>query len=290
MLLQKSVGLRKSLYDPIPILKHGFVRLVDHMPKNIRSPLFCDKAIPEMARISYGEGTKKISTDKALIRYLLRNHHTSPFEAVEFKFHLKIPIFVERQLVRHRTASINQISGRYSVLPDEYYIPDVIRTQSTENKQGSEGCLEESNIDHSYVISIYKTFCENKKRHSFYRFLMDEYNVSREMARIILSQNLFTELYWKIDLHNLFNFLYLRKDKHAQEEIRVVADEIFKIVEKLCPVSTQAFIDYRVNSICLSAQEIEAIKEKDVHKIYSKREKKEFESKVDKLGLKDLIE
>lgn len=281
--------LKKSVYEPRKILNQGFVRLVDHMPKNVSAPLYCDAAIPEMARISYGEGTKKVSTDKALIRYLMRNNHTSPFEAVELKFHLKIPIFVERQLVRHRTASINQISGRYSVLPEEYYIPNTIRTQSKENKQGSEGYMDETNADQHFSISKFKHLCTTYQRHKFYRFLMDKHDVSREMARIILPQNLFTELYWKVDLHNMFNFLYLRVDAHAQEEIRVVAEEMYKIVKEVCPVSTQAFSDYRLNSIRFSAPEIEAIKKRDANLIHSKREKKEFEFKIDRMGLKDLL-
>lgn len=280
----------KKLYEPIPVLKSrycvgGFVRLVDHMPNKVKSPLYCDTAIAQMARISYGEGTKKISSDTGLIRYLMRNYHTSPFEAVEFKFHLKIPIFVERQLIRHRTANVNQISGRYSVLPEDYYIPKEVRTQSQENKQGSLGILDE--FDNPSEITVAREFrykCRNANVHKYYKRLM-EHNVAREMARIILPQNIMTELYWKMDLHNLFHFLYLRQDPHAQQEIREVANAVFSIVEQLCPVSTQAFLDYRVNSVQFSACEIAALKEKNIDLIPTKRERNEFRVKLEKAGI-----
>jgi len=280
----------KKLYKPIPVLKSsccegGFVRLVDHMPYNVKSPLYCDSAIAQMARISYGKGTKKTSSDTGLIRYLMKNYHTSPFEAVEFKFHLKIPIFVERQLIRHRTANVNQISGRYSVLPEDYYIPQEVRTQSQENKQGSTGILDELDDLDGSVAMEFRHLCRNVNTHKYYKRLMDHHNVAREMARIILPQNIMTELYWKMDLHNLFHFLHLRQDPHAQQEIREVADAIFSVVEQLCPVSTQAFLDYRVNSIQFSACEIAALKEKNINLIPTKRERNEFKAKLEKAGL-----
>lgn len=276
----------KKLYEPTKILGNGFVRLVDHMPHNISKPLLCDAAIPEMARISYGGESKRLSDDKSLIRYLMRHHHTSPFEAVEFKFHLKIPLFVERQLIRHRTASVNQISGRYSLLPEEYYVPEKVRKQSIDNKQGSSGSLDPSNPEEIGISSKFKEVCSNKSKHIYYRHLIEHHGIAKEMARIILPQNIFTELYWKIDLHNLLHFLYLRKDQHAQKEIRDVADAIGDIVEKLCPISTKAFEDYRVNALTFSSKEIEAIKTNDYTIITNKRERKEFKEKLKRMGWK----
>lgn len=277
--------LNPKLYDPIPVNGSGFVRLVDHMPHTISAPLYCDAAIPEMARISYGgvseDGAKPKtqSSDEALIRYLMRNYHTSPFEAVEFKFHLKIPIFVERQLIRHRTASVNQISGRYSVLPDDYYVPKKIRKQSLNNKQGSQGVLDEDDLAERTLAVSFREKCRNNFGHKQYQTLIKHHNVAKEMARITLPQNIMTELYWKIDLHNLLHFLHLRQDKHAQEEIRDVANILFSIVKEMCPVSTQAFLDYRVNAVTFTACEIQAIQEKDLTCIPTKREKQEFKDK-----------
>jgi len=274
-----------GIFDSIPILGNsGFVRLVDHMPYKIEEPLYCDAAIAQMARISYGEGTKQVSSDKGLIRYLMRNYHTSPFEAVELKFHLKIPIFVERQLIRHRTANVNQISGRYSILPEDYYVPKEVRKQSLDNKQGSMGTLDENgNLYERKIDMEFKNICKNKTIHRYYKRLVDYHDVAREMARIILPQNIMTELYWKMDLHNLFHFLHLRKDQHAQQEIREVADAIFSVVEQLCPVSTQAFLDYRVNAIQFSACEILALREGNIKLIPTVREQKEFKDKLKKI-------
>lgn len=273
----------KDLYETKNILQKGFVRLVDHMPStSIKQPLYCDAAIPQMARISYGPGTKKVQDDKNLIRYLMRHHHTSPFEAVEFKFHLKVPLFVERQLIRHRTASVNQISGRYSVLPNEYYIPSSIRKQSKKNKQGS----SDETFEDEELKTMFLKASSGVDAHSLYERLMNESDVSRELARIILPQSIFTELYWKVDLHNLLHFLYLRDSSHAQQEIRELAKEIGNVVEKLCPISHQAFLDYRVNAMQLSAQEIEIFKKKDIDAVkISKRERKEFERKLKRLNI-----
>lgn len=284
--------INPKLYDPISVNENGFVRLVDHMPHTVSAPLYCDAAIPEMARISYGSvlrtqsesdgsaETKKTSSDEALIRYLMRNHHTSPFEGVELKFHLKIPIFVERQLIRHRTANVNQISGRYSVLPEDYYVPWQIRKQSKNNKQGSQGILDETDPVERTLAANFREKCRNKAGHKQYQTLIKHHNVAKEMARITLPQNIMTELYWKIDLHNLFHFLHLRRDKHAQKEIRDVADAVFSIVKEVCPVSTQAFLDYRVDAVTFTACEIRAIQEKDLEYIPTKREKQEFGDKL----------
>jgi thymidylate synthase (FAD) len=277
----------KKCYEAKKLWDKGFVRLVDHMPYKIQPPLYCDEAITQMARISYGEGTKKLSSDKALIRYLMKNHHTSPFEAVEFKFHMKIPLFVERQLIRHRTASVNQISGRYSILPSDYYVPKTVRTQSTLNKQGSEGCLDEKGDKSDFMIASYfRESCKNIEKHNFYEKIIARHNVSREVARIILPQNIMTELYWKIDLHNLLHFLHLRQDTHAQQKIQDLANAIYNIIREFCPFSTQAYMDYRVNALQFSAQEILCIREFTTRYLSSKREVREFQDKCNKLGLK----
>lgn len=278
-------GVLDKVYEPIPVLGKGCVQLIDHMPGRISAPLFCDAAIPEMARISYGEGTKQVSKDKHLIRYLMKHHHTSPFEGVKFKFRLKIPIFVERQLIRHRTANVNQVSARYSVLPEEYYVPNRIRKQSSDNKQGSEGALDEEDPCEKSVADGFREICENVHGHKYYKELLEKHDIARELARVILPQNIFTELYWVMDLHNLLHFLRLRQDPSAQEEIREVADAVMSVVEKLCPVSTQAFLDYRVNAMTFSAGEIEAFRTKRFDGL-SKREKREFRQKLQNLGLK----
>lgn len=272
-------GVLDHIYDPIPVLGKGCVQLIDHMPGKISEPLFCDAAIPEMARISYGEGTKQVSEDKHLIRYLMKHQHTSPFEGVKFKFRLKIPIFVERQLIRHRTANVNQISARYSVLPEEYYVPTYIRKQSSDNKQGSEGVLNEEKSFERRVADDFREICKNVYGHKYYIELLEKHNIARELARITLPQNIFTELYWVMDLHNLLHFIRLRQDSSAQEEIREVASAVMGVVEKLCPVSTQAFMDYRVNAISFSAGEVEALRTKKMDGL-SKREKREFQRKL----------
>jgi len=274
-----SSGVLERIYDPIPVLGKGCVQLIDHMPGAISAPLFCDAAIPEMARISYGEGTKQVSKDKHLIRYLMKHYHTSPFEGVKFKFRLKIPIFVERQLIRHRTANVNQVSARYSILPEEYYVPKSIRKQSADNKQGSQGALDEEKYEEKVAAEEFRKVCENVEGHQYYTELLEKHDMAREMARIVLPQNIFTELYWVMDLHNLFHFLRLRQDPSAQEEIQEVGGAIMSIVEKLCPVSTKAFLDYRVNSITFSAGEVEAFQTGKMVRL-SKREKREFKRKL----------
>jgi len=229
-------------------LNYGFVRLVDMMGD--------DFAIVQAARTSYGKGTKTINADKNLIRYLMRNKHTSPFEMVEFKFHIKLPIFVARQWIRHRTANVNEYSGRYSEMPDEFYIPDAnnINYQSTNNKQvrSSEIYLDDD---------VIKKF-ENTQQNAYneYKNFIDN-GMAREIARINLPLSIFTEWYWKIDLHNLFHFLRLRLDKHSQYEIRVYAEVIAEILKELVPISYSAFEDYILNAISFSATELNILKE-----------------------------
>lgn len=229
----------EKLFQSVLVLDKGFVRLVDYMGSDAR--------IVQSARVSYGAGTKTYREDRALIRYLLRNAHTSPFEQVVFSFHIKMPIFVARQWVRHRTARMNEISARYSLMPDEFYVPagEDINAQSENNKQARadeplpvevqeharralEGLYEES----------YKTYTD----------LLDK-NIAREVARIALPTALYTEMYWQIDLHNLFHFLRLRMDAHAQKEIRDYAQAMFAMVREICPLACEAFEDFVLHKV-----------------------------------------
>ena len=217
----------------IPVLNLGFVGLVDHMGN--------DDAIAQAARVSYGKGTKKISEDRALIRYLVRHLHTTPLEMVDFKFHIKCPIFVARQWIRHRTASINEYSARYSEMPDESFVPAIktIKPQSTDNKQGRAG---EFTIDQQWHT---KDIIEDTWKDAFesYQKMLNS-NVAKETARVVLPVSAYTEFYWKMNLHNLLHFLKLRLDKHAQYEIRVFAEAVFKLIQPVVPIATEAFTDY----------------------------------------------
>lgn len=266
----------------INVHNNGFVRLVDIMPgiipkEAIDNGTLADYAICQSARVSYGDGTKKINTDEGLIRYLMRNRHTSPFEMIELKFHIKAPIFIVRQWLRHRTASVNEISGRYSIMKDEFFEPEKLCKQSNGNRQGRG---EEVNDDED-LKSIFSQYLgtTSKKAYEDYTKLI-EGGVARETARIGLPLSLMSEFYWKIDLHNLYHFLSLRMDAHAQEEIRDFAEAMFNIVSQICPISSKAFKDYRLNSISLSNIEIEAIKNNDKSLIKNKRESAEFIEKL----------
>jgi thymidylate synthase (FAD) len=250
------------------VLDHGFVRLVDHMPRED-----LDLSIVQAARVSYGDGTKTSRGEKGLIRYLMRHWHTTPFEMVEFKFHIKMPIYIARQHMRHRTASINEMSARYSVVPREYYVPDVLRGQATVNHQGSEGVSEANVSDMQGQL---------EKSFEVYDALLED-GCCREQARGTLPQCTYTEFYWKINLHNLMHYLQLRMDAHAQQEIRAYADAIFRLVEPLVPLTMQAFKDFRVNAVYLSGPEIEALK--NGTPIESPGERREFEEKKKVLGL-----
>ena len=230
-------------------LNCGFVRLVDYMGD--------DAAIVQAARTSYGQGTKTNSEDRALIRYLMRQKHTSPFEMVEFKFHIKLPIFIARQWIRHRTANVNEYSGRYSEMRDEFYIPEpeVIKMQSSDNKQGRAEEMLPTNYTNE-VINNFSSF--QKDAYCEYKKNVDE-GLAREIARINLPLSIYTEWYWKIDLHNLFHFLKLRMDKHSQYEIRVYANTIADILKECVPLAYEAFEDYQLNSFSLSKAEQKAI-------------------------------
>ncbi len=227
----------------INCLDKGFVRLVDVMGN--------DAAIVQAARVSYGEGTKTINEDRGLIRYLLRHKHTSPLEMVEFKFHIKIPIALARQHIRHRTANVNEMSARYSVMPDEFYLPIAIRGQSDKNKQCSEGILDHSHFSAILAESSYEAYTDYENA--------IENGVSREMARLILPVNLYTEMYWKIDLHNLLHYIRLRNHSHAQAEIQEYAKAMLELITPHVPLTVEAFNDYVVNARTFSAQEMEIL-------------------------------
>lgn len=249
----------------VPVLDHGFVGLVDYMGS--------DAAIVQAARVSYGNGTKTVRQDRGLIRYLVRHKHTSPLEMCEIKLHLKLPIFVMRQLVRHRTSSLNEYSARYSVLTDEMYIPEVqnIKPQSKTNKQGRDGALLES--DAIEAQRLMREATENSNR--IYRLLLNEdgYDhegfseefpedgVSREIARTVMPVAGYTELYWKQNLHNLFHLLKLREDSHAQWEIQEFARAIYKLIQPLFPMACEAYEDYIRDSKTMSGMEVNLLQD-----------------------------
>jgi thymidylate synthase (FAD) len=237
--------------DTIKCLDRGFVRLVDVMGD--------DSSIVQAARVSYGKGTKSVRQDKGLIHYLMRHEHMSPFEMVEFKFHCKMPIFVARQWIRHRTASVNEISGRYSVMEDTVWMPapEDLRRQAKINRQGSieEAVPEPAN---SELIAQYNDDIETTFKH--YHEWVDK-GVAREIARVNLPLSTYTEWYWKMDLHNLLHFLHLRLDSHAQKEMRVYAEAIAEFVKKKCPYTWEAFVEHRLNAVTFSASEAGILRE-----------------------------
>ena len=233
-----------------PVLDKGFVRLVDYYGG--------DQRIVQSARVSYGEGTKSVSQDGALIDYLLRHQHTSPFEQVVMTFHVKMPIFVARQWVRHRTGRMNEVSGRYSIMKDEFYVPaeDKVAPQSKDNKQGR--CDEAFDKDVADKI-INQLKDGQKAAYENYSGLIEN-GLAREIARINLPLSLYTEFYWEMDLHNLFHFLKLRLDSHAQYEIRVYAQAILEICKKVAPMATSSFINHMNEGVNFSGEEMEALR------------------------------
>jgi thymidylate synthase (FAD) len=257
-----SPALEAILYDTIPVLDHGFIRVIDYMGD--------DAAIVQAARVSYGRGTKQVSQDKGLINYLMRHWHSTPFEMCEIKFHVKLPIFVARQWIRHRTANVNEYSARYSIMDKEFYIPDAdqLAPQSKKNHQGRGGdtlSAEES----KRVLEILKGDSEQVYGH--YEELMNcdekgtvldesKSGIARELARMNLTLNYYTQWYWKIDLHNLMHFLMLRADPHAQYEIRVYADAMIKVVEKWVPFAFDAFQEHRLHGSRLSRTGLAVVK------------------------------
>lgn len=283
----------------INCLDKGFVRLLDVMPRLVPdNPGTADFAVAQAARVSYGDGTKSISEDRSLIRYLMRHKHTSPTEMIEWKFHLKMPIFCARQILRHRMSSTNEYSGRYSIMKDEFYFPEVenIRQQSKTNKQGGD---EQVGEEWAQKFRNYlETVCENS--YDIYEDYM-KVGIAREQARMILSVNNYTEFYWKIDLHNLFHFLALRCDKHAQQETRVFADAMLELIKPIVPVSVEAWEDYHDHrgAMKLTRLEIEALRRfiswaQDTHapalECDNKREQAEWAEKAKRLGLLGIME
>lgn len=287
-------ALEEILYEAIPVLDNGFVRVIDYMGD--------DQAIVQAARVSYGTGTKKASNDRGLIRYLMRHRHTTPFEMCELKLHVKLPIFVARQWIRHRTANVNEYSARYSILDNEFYVPDnkylasrkaenriekterdkgqadlfpelegteqasAIAAQTQENKQGRDDILDENEA----IEAINLIRSESKRAYTNYLKLLNEEGgkvrdsekkgLARELARMVLPSNIYTQWYWKIDLHNLLHFLSLRADKHAQYEIRVYAEKISEIVARWVPMTWGAFEDYQQGGTYLSDQGLNVVK------------------------------
>lgn len=280
--------------NKISCLDKGFVRLVDLMPRMVSddSEPTGDFAIVRAARVSYGKGTKSVNEDRGLIRYLMRNYHTTPFEMAEIVFHCKMPIFVARQWIRHRTASVNEYSGRYSIMSEDFYVPDTerIQTQSKTNNQGTntDGSLTEMQQKHIQAAM------KNEQD-----FAVENYNkyldldVAKELARINLPVSNYTEWYWKIDLLNLFKFLKLRLDSHSQYEIRVYAEAIYEFIKPIFPLACEAFEDYWLNGDSVSKEEKEILLkliDQDYVEKYAKesglseREKKEF---LEKFSNKD---
>ena len=263
------------------VLDHGFVALIDCMPRMAPVGKTADFSIVQAARVSYGEGTKQVNEDRGLVRYLLRHHHTTPFEMVEFKFHIAMPIFVARQWIRHRTANVNEYSARYSIVPDRFYrpTPDSIRSQSASNRQGGDGLVDAGTAEEFLGLldraeDLYKDYLN-----------LTDKGVARELARAALPVSVYTEWYWKCDLHNLFHFLSLRMDPHAQYEIRVFADAMYELMKPIVPISCEAFEDYRLGAMHLTKLEIEAIKSSKPLATSNKRETAEFEMKCAQLGI-----
>ena len=254
-------ALEAMLYDAIPVLDHGFVRVIDYMGD--------DAAIVQAARVSYGRGTKRVQEDAGLIRYLMRHRHSTPFEMCEIKYHVKLPIFVARQWIRHRTANVNEYSARYSILDREFYIPEPqhLAAQSVSNRQGRGDVLD--GHDAARVLDILRTDAMQTYDHYAEMLNEDETGaprdadrpgLARELARMNLTLNTYTQWYWKTDLHNQLHFLSLPADAHAQYEIRVYAEEMLKTVEAWVPLACQAFRDYRLGAVTLSAQMLAVVK------------------------------
>jgi len=287
-------ALEEILYKPIPVLDHGFVRVIDYMGD--------DAAIVQAARVSYGKGTKKVSEDRGLINYLLRHRHTTPFEMCEIKFHVKLPIFVARQWIRHRTANVNEYSARYSILDREFYVPDrryldrhliekriekqleergqhdlfgppepvplaELAAQSKSNRQGRDQLLTDAEAEE--VLEWIKA--ESTREYTIYQKLLNvdergrvldpgRHGLARELARMVLPANIFTQWYWKVDLHNLLHFLSLRADPHAQYEIRVYAEAMLDVVKRWLPITYEAFVQHRLNAVTLSANAFAVVK------------------------------
>ena len=254
-------ALEEILYLPLPVLDRGFVRVIDYMGD--------DGAIVQAARVSYGRGTRKVSDDRGLINYLMRMRHTSPFEMCELKLHVKLPIFVARQWIRHRTANVNEYSARYSVLADEFYVPapEHVASQAGSNRQGRDRVL-----DPAQAAAVQDTVRVNAERaYADYLALLNQdeagealeperAGLARELARVVLPLNTYTEWYWKTDLHNLLHFIALRADPHAQYEIRAYAEVLLDVVRRWAPLTCAAFEDYRLHAAELSGKALAVLR------------------------------
>lgn len=313
--------IEEILGKPIPVLDHGFIRVMDYMGD--------DSSVVQAARVSYGRGTKRVSEDRGLIRYLMRHRHTTPFEMCEIKFHVKLPIFVARQWIRHRTANVNEYSARYSILDKEFYVPDrgyledlirqrksedavkrlsksgqtdlfgayssrkksaVIAAQSTVDKQGRDELIPEEEVEQI----LQRIHSESNRAHTIYQKLLGEESgnegkygkkgIARELARIVVPLNTYTQWYWKIDLHNLLRFLSLRTDVHAQYEIRVYAYKISEMVQRWVPLTWEAFEDYVMGGAELSAKGLEVVK-----RMLAGEEVSQEESGINKREWRELV-
>ena len=289
-----SSELEKILYDVLPVLDHGFVRVVDYMGD--------DSSIVQSARVSYGKGTKKVSTDSGLIKYLMRHRHSTPFEMCEIKYHVKLPIFVARQWIRHRTANVNEYSARYSILDKEFYLPEKenLAAQSKSNRQGRGDLINGRQADN--VLKILKEDAE--KSYNDYETLLNERydgtiidenkkGLARELARMNLTLNTYTQWYWKTDLLNLLNFLSLRADDHAQYEIRAYANAMIDTLKRWVPITYEAFMDYRVGGMELSSKGksiiLKMIKGESCDFENSKLSKREWNELMEAFGFKEKI-
>ncbi len=283
-------ALEDILYTPHKVLDHGFIRVVDYMGD--------DNAVVQAARVSYGKGTKKVSQDRGLLRYLLRHRHTTPFEMCEIKFHIKLPIFIARQWIRHRTANVNEYSARYSILDKEFYLPspEHLAAQSATNKQcrGDTVTPEEA----QKVLEILKE--DSERCYANYKYMLNQdengepqdetrAGVARELARMNLNLNYYTQWYWKIDLHNLMHFVALRADSHAQYEIRVYAEIMKEILKRWVPNTYEAFQDYREGGVNLSRIGLEIVQKlirgEQVDQGNSGLSKREWKELMESLGL-----
>jgi thymidylate synthase (FAD) len=254
-------ALEEILYQPIELLDHGLIRVIDYMGD--------DNAVVQAARVSYGRGTKKVTEDQGLIHYLMRHRHSTPFEMCEIKFHVKMPIFVARQWIRHRTANVNEYSARYSILDREFYIPapENLAAQSSVNRQGRGDVLE--GADAQRVLDLLKR--DSTQVYDHYVEMLNENEagepvdasrpgLARELARMNLSLNFYTQWYWKIDLHNFMHFLSLRADPHAQYEIRVYADAMIDVLKRWVPLCYEAFVQHRLGAATLSKNALSVVK------------------------------
>ena len=289
-----SPELEKILYEVLPVLDHGFIRVVDYMGD--------DTSIVQSARVSYGKGTKKISTDSGLIKYLMRHRHSTPFEMCEIKYHVKLPIFVARQWIRHRTANVNEYSARYSILDKEFYLPEKenLAAQSKNNRQGRGDLINGKQADD--VLKILKEDAE-KSYKDYETMLNERYDgtiinenqkgLARELARMNLTLNTYTQWYWKTDLLNLLNFLSLRADDHAQYEIRAYADVMIDSLKRWVPITYEAFMDYRIGGMELSSKGksviSKMIKGENCNFENSKLSKREWNELMESFGFKEKI-